>query len=127
MEDFHTNDRAPEVARQERNIEECSGGKTEEDRCATIEDQETERISGQVATHFTIVPDRGGVLRAVENAGHGAVDEHAPEAELAYHFVQWPFRDKEFFCDVAHAVKGCAYQCEEVTFQLIPTSYTAEA
>ena len=127
MEKFHTNDRAPEVACQKRDIEECSRGKTEQDRCTAVENQKTERVSGQVATQFTIVPDRGFVLRPVENAGHGAVDEHAPEAELAYHFVQWAFRDEELFSDIAHAVEGCAYQCEEVAFQLIPTSYPTEA
>ncbi len=108
MEDLHPNNRSPEVAREKGDVEESSGCKTEHDRRTAVEDQEAERVPRKVAAHFTIVPDGGLVLWAVEDTGHGTVDEHAPEPQLPNNFIERPFRNQEFLGNVAHAVKCCA-------------------
>lgn len=48
-----------------------------------------------------------------------AVDEHAPEGELADDFVEGLFGDEEFFKDVGEAVEGGAQEGEEVAFDLV--------
>lgn len=64
---------------------------------------------------------------SVEDACLGAVDEHAPEGELADDFVEGPFGDEEFFGDVAHAVEGGTEEGEEVAFELVAAGDAAEA
>ena len=127
MKHLDSDRRAPKVPRQQGNVEEGRGRETEEDGGAAVEDEEQERVAGEVAADFAVVPDGIFILWSVENSRHGAVDEHAPEAELAYNFVQGSLGDEEFFRHVTHAVEGRADQGEEIPFQLIAARDAAEA
>ena len=127
MEHLDANDHTPEIARQQRDIKEGRRGEPEHDRSAGVEDEQAECISRQVTAHFPIVPNRLFVAGSVENARHSAVDEHAPEAELADDLVQGTLGDEEFLGDVAHAVEGGADESEEVAFELAGSRDAAEA
>lgn len=127
VEDFDANDDAPEVARQQGDVEEGGRGEAEDEGRARIEDQEAERVAGHVAADFAVVPDGGSVAGAVEDAAHGAVDEHAPEAELADDFVERSLAHQEFLGHVAHAVERGADEGEEVAFELVAARDAAEA
>jgi len=58
--------------------------------------------------------------RAVEDAGLGAGDQHAPEAQLPHDLVQRALGDQELFDHVGETVEGRAHQGEEIALQLIP-------
>ena len=126
-EDFHPNNDPPEITRQQTDIEESRRSETEHDRRAGIEDEQTEGIPRQVPAHFAVVPDRLRVAGSIEDARHGAVDEHAPEAELAHDLVERALADEELLGHVAHAVEGGADEGEEVAFELVAARDAAEA
>ena len=56
---------------------------------------------------------------AVENGGLHAVDEHAPECQLADDFVHGSLGDKEFFKGVAEAVEGLSEQAEKISLESV--------
>ena len=120
-EDFDPNDHAPEIAREEGDIEEGRAREAEHERRPAVEDGEAEGVADHVAGDLAVgAPVGDGVEAvAVEDARLRARDEHAPEAELADDFVQRAFRDEEFLGHVAEAVEGRARQGEEVAFQLV--------
>ena len=127
VEDLDANDDTPEIARQQTDVEECRRSEPEHDRSAGIEDEEAERVSGQIAAHFAVVPDRFSVARSIEDARHGPVDEHAPKSQLAHDLVERSLADQEFLRYVTHAVKSSAHQCEEIAFELVASCDAAEA
>lgn len=55
----------------------------------------------------------------VENAGLCAVDEHAPESQLANDFVQGPFRDEPFFEDVGETVERSAQKRKQIALDCV--------
>lgn len=57
---------------------------------------------------------------AIEDAGLGAVDEHAPESKLANDLVQRSLADQKLFHHIAYAVERSAEQGEKVSFDLVP-------
>lgn len=127
MEDLDADDDAPEIAREQGDVEESGRREAEHDGRAGVEDEQAERVAGEVAADLGVVPDRLRVAGPVEDARHGAVDEHAPEAELAHDLVQRPLADEELLGHVAHAVEGGAGQGEEVAFELVAARDPAEA
>lgn len=117
-EDAHADDDAPEVAREQADVEEGGRREPEHERRQRVEEREAQRVADQIPADAT-VPDRDAERVAVEDARLRAVDQHAPEAELADDFVQGPLADEEFLGDVAHAIEGGADEGEEVTFELV--------
>lgn len=104
MEHLDANRDAPEAAGQEGDVEEGGAREAEQDRRERVEEREDERVAREVSADFG-VPVCGAEGGAVEDAGLGAVDQHAPESELPDDFVQRAFRDEPFFEDVAQAVE----------------------
>lgn len=127
VEDLDADDDAPEVAREQGDVEEGGRGEPEDEGGAGVEDQEAEGVAGHVAADFAVVPDRRLVAVSIEDAAHGAVDDHAPEAQLAHDFVERSLAHQELLRHVAHAVKSGADQCEEVAFELVAAGDSAEA
>lgn len=127
VEDLDADDDAPEVAREQGDVEEGGRGEAEDEGGAGVEDEEAERVAGHVAADFAVVPDGRLVAVPVEDAAHGAVDDRAPEAQLAHDFVERSLAHQEFLRHVAHAVECGAHQCEEVAFELVAARDTAEA
>ena len=127
VEDLDANDDPPEIARQQTDVEERRRREPEHDRSAGIEDEEAERVSGQIAAHFAVVPDRFSVARSIEDARHGPVDKHAPEPQLAHDLVERSLAHQEFLRHVTHAVKSGAHQCEQIAFELVASCDAAEA
>lgn len=127
MKNLDPNDDAPEIAREQRNVEEGGGREPEHERGARVEDEQAERIARHVAADFAIVPRRLLVAGPVEDAAHGAVDKHAPEAQLADDFVQRSLAHQEFLRHVAHAVERGAQQGEEVALELVAAGDAGEA
>ena len=109
---------APEIARQQRDIEEGSGRKAEHQRGKRVEDEEHERVADDVADDLA-VPGSAAEGRAVEDPGLRPVDQHAPEGELPDYFVHGPLRDEELFEAVAEAVEAGSEEGEKVAFQLV--------
>lgn len=97
-------DHAPEIRRQEADVEERGGGEAEHDRCEGVEERQAERVAGQVPADFA-VPVRVADRVAVENGGLRPVDYHREEGEEADHFVDGPFADEVFLRDVGEAVE----------------------
>ncbi len=114
MEDLDTNRHAPEIASQERDIEEGGAGHTEQDRRKRVEERKYKRVPSKIAADFA-VPGRGAESLAIEDAGLRAVDQHAPEGQLADDFVQGALADEPFFKDVAETVAGGSDEGEEIT------------
>lgn len=127
MKDLDAYNHAPEIPRQQTDVEEGRRGETEHDGRAGVEDEQAEGIARQVTAHFAVIPHRLGVALPVEDARHGAVDEHAPEAELADDFVERALADEEFLGYVAHTVEGRADEGEQVAFELVAAGDAAEA
>lgn len=95
---------APEVRRQQTDVEEGRAGKAEQHWCKGVKEREDERIPGEVAADGG-VPHGGSEARAVEDAHLSAVDEHAPEGHLSHHFIQGALRYEELLDNVAQAVE----------------------
>lgn len=127
MKDFNADNDAPEIPRQQTDVEKRRRREPEHDRSARVKDEQAERIPGQITPDFPIPPHRLRVTGSVEDARHGGVDEHAPEAELADDFVQRSLADQKLLGDVAHAVESGAGQGEEVAFELVAARDAAEA
>ena len=72
----------PEITSQQTNIEKRRARETEHDWREGIEYRQAEGISDDVARHGP-VPRRGPETRSVKDPRLRAVDDHAPEAELA--------------------------------------------
>ena len=85
-EDADANNHAPEIAREQADVEEGGRREPEHERREGVEERETEGVAGQVAADAAI-PGRGAEGGAVEDARLRAVDQGAPEAELADDFV----------------------------------------
>lgn len=116
-EDADADDDAPEVAGEQADVEEGGTGEAVEDGHERIEEHEDEGVADEVADDGT-GPDGGAEAGAVEDAGLHAVDDHAPEAELADDFVERATADEPFFAHVAEAVGGGADESEEIAFEL---------
>ena len=117
-EDFQPDQHAPEVGRQQRNVEERSRGKAEQDRRERVEHEEDERVANQIAGDGAIPR---GVAKGVsiEDGGLWPIDEHRPETELADDFKERSPADEDFFGDVGKPVEGCCCDGEEVAFELV--------
>ena len=127
VEDLDADDDAPEVARQQADVEEGGRGEAEHERRARVEDEQAERVARQVAADFAVAPHGLPVARPVEDAAHGAVDDGAPEPQLAHDLVERPLAHEELLGHVAHAVEGGAHQREEVALELVAARDAAEA
>ena len=126
MEHLDPDNDAPEIAREERNVEEGGRREPEHDGGARVEDQEAERVARQVGPDLPAAPHRRVVAGPVEDAAHGAVYDGAPEAELAHDLVERPLADEELLGHVAHAVKGGADEGEKVALELVAAGDAAE-
>lgn len=118
MEDTQSNDHTPKVSSQQTNVEESRRRKTEDNRGERVEDEEDERVSDFVPDDLAI-PSRLRERFAVKDRGLNAVDDGAPESELADHFVHGTLGDSEFFEDVVQTVECGTCQREQVTLELI--------
>ena len=116
--DLNPDRHAPEIARQQRDIEKGSRREAEQQRGERVEDEEHERVADDVADDLA-VPGSAAEGRAVEDPGLRPVDQHAPEGELPDYFVHGPLGDEELFEAVAEAVEAGSEEGEEVTFQLV--------
>lgn len=126
MEDLDTDDHAPEVHGKHGDIEECRRRQAEEKRSQAVEKGQAQCVPDKVAADLAVpVSVAEGVM--VEDAGLGAVDDHAEEGHLAEDFVDGAGADKVFFCGVGEAVEGCADQGEHVAFDLVAAGYVAVA
>ena len=117
-EDAQADDDAPEVAGEQGDVEEGGAGEAVQDGYEGVEEREDERVAREVAADFA-VPGRGAEARAVEDARLHAVDDHAPEAELADHFVEGLRGDEVLLGDIAETVECGAEEGEEVAFELV--------
>ncbi len=104
---------APEVAREQADVEKGGRGEPEHEGREGVEEGEAEGVADEV-TADGAGPGCSAEGGAVEDAGLGAVDEHAPETELADYLVQRPFTDQELLGHVTHAIERRAEQGEEV-------------
>lgn len=127
VEDLDADHHAPEVPRQQGDVEKGRRREPEHDGRPGVEDEQAERVPRQVAPDLPVAPHRLRVARPVEDARHGPVDPHAPEPQLAHDLVQRPLADQELLGHVAHAVKGRAGEGEEVALELVAAGDAAEA
>lgn len=104
MEDLDTDRHAPEISRQERDVEERRAGEAKQDRRETVEERQNERVPCEVASYSSI-PRRAAERRAVEDTRLGTIDEHAPEAELPNDDIQRVFADEKLLESIAQAVE----------------------
>lgn len=118
-EDADADDHAPEIARQQADVEEGGRRQSEQQRHQRVEQRQAQRVPCQIAADAA-GPGGGAERGAVEDAGLGAVDQRGPEAELADDFVQRPLGNEEFLGYVGHAVEAGASEGEEVAFELPP-------
>lgn len=118
VEDLDANGDAPEVARQQGDVEEGGRGEAEEHGGERVEEEQHERVARQVAADVC-VPHGGAEAVAVEDARLRAVDQHAPEAELAHHLVQRALRHQKLLAHVGDAVQRGAQQREQVALERV--------
>ena len=112
-EDVDADDDAPEVGRQQRDVEEGRRREPQQHRHERVEERQAERVPDQVADHGP-GPARVADRVAVEDGRLRAVDQHGPEPELAHHLVQRFLRHQELLRQVRQAVEGGAQQREEI-------------
>ena len=112
------NQHAPEVRRQQRDVEKGRRREPEQHRRQRVKGEEDERVADEIAGDGGVP---GGVAKgvAVEDGRLRAVDEHGPETELADDFVQRASADEDFFGDVGETVEGGGRDGEEVAFELV--------
>lgn len=113
MENLHADGHAPEVTRQQGDVEKGRGREAEQNGGEGVEERKDERVAGEIAADGG-VPRCRAETRAVEDAGLGAVDEHAPEAELADDDVERVLADEELLEGVGKTVQRCAQQREKI-------------
>ena len=113
--DMNAHNNSPKIPRQQSNVEERRTRHSKDNRRQGVEYEQQKSVADEVPTDRT-VPDRRVEGTAVEDPGLSAVDEHAPEGELADDFVHRPLRNQELFDDIADAVEGSAQQDKQVTF-----------
>jgi len=116
--DLNSDRYAPEIARQQRDIEEGSRREAEQQWGERVEDEEHERVADDVADDLA-VPGSAAEGCAVEDPGLRPVDQHTPEGELPDYFVHGPLGDEELFEAVAEAVEAGSEEGEEVALQLV--------
>ena len=109
VENLDADDDAPEIAREERDVEKGRGSESENHGRPGVEDHQTERVARQVASDFAVVPYGRLVAVSVEDTAHGSIDNHTPKPQLAHDFVERSLADQEFFRHVAHAVERGAH------------------
>ena len=118
VEHVDADDGAPEVARQQADVEERRAAHAEDQRRDAVEDEEREVEAGDV-------PADGGRPRGVAERGPvedgrlGAVDDDAPEREHGDHLVRGALGHEELLQRVGEAVEGGAKQAEEVALELV--------
>jgi hypothetical protein len=112
---------SPESARQQTDVEESSAAHAEDDGCKRVEDEQQQSVADNVSDDLSIplcFLDR----MAVEYGSLHAVDEHAPECELADDFVHGSLRDQELLECVAEAIESLSEQTEKISFKSVRRS-----
>ena len=89
-----------------------------QDRHHGIKEREDQRIADHIPGDGAI-PRRGLEGVAVENPRLGAVDDHAPKAQLAHDLIQRTLRHEELLRHVAEAVEGRSREGEEIALELV--------
>jgi len=118
MEDLNSDNGAPKIARQQRNVHEGCAAHAEDERRNRVEDEQ-EDIEADYVSDDSARPRRIAKVGAIEDTGLGAVDDHSPERQHANDLVHGPLADEELLQDVAKAVEGGAQQREQVALQLV--------
>src|SRR5215469_10152816 len=118
MKYLNTDHGTPKVAGEQTNVEKGRAAHAKHKRGNGVEDKE-QQVEADDVTYDGARPRRVPETRAVEDAGLGTVDEHAPEGKHAHHLVHWPLTDEKLLQDVGEAVEGGAEKREEVAFELV--------
>lgn len=118
MEDLDTDTHAPEIPRQETDVEERGARQTEHDRSQGIEHGQDQCVTDEVAANLA-VPRSSPEGCLVEDAGLCAVPDHRPKSQLPDDFIQWPFRDQELLGDITETVTEGAEEREQVPLDLV--------
>ena len=114
-EDADADDGAPEIARQERDVEEGGRGDAQDEGHDGVEEGEGERVPHDVPDdRAREVARLEGV--PVEDGGLDAVDEDAEETEHGEDLVGRALADEPLLEGVGQTVEGGAEQREQVTF-----------
>lgn len=115
-EDADADDGAPEVSREEGDVEEGGGREAQDVRDHRVEQEQREREADDVADHGAVEVGRLEAV-AVEDGGLHAVDEDAEEAEEGEDLVGRTPADEPFLEGVGEAVEGRAEEGEQVAFE----------
>lgn len=100
-------DDAPEIARQQTDVEEGGRSKPVQDRDEGVKQSQNERVACQVPADLA-VPHRIPEPSAVEDARLRPIDDHAPPPDLPNNFVERALANQELLGNIAQAIKGGA-------------------
>ncbi|KAH6604416.1 hypothetical protein Trco_007862 [Trichoderma cornu-damae] len=111
--DVDADDDAPEVGRQEGDVEEGGAAHAQDERGEGVEDEEEQGVADEPAGDGAVPV---GVLEgfAVKDGGLDAVDDHAEEAQEGEDVVHGPLGDEPLLEDVGDAVQGGAEEAKEI-------------
>lgn len=118
VENLNTNNQAPKVHRQQRNVEECRRRDTQQDGCEGVEDEKNNGVADDITTDLS-VPNGTVEWAAVKDSALNTVNQHTPETHLANDLVHRTLGDHVLFKQVAEGVDRASQKSEKVTFQLI--------
>lgn len=112
------NNHAPEVARQQANVEERRRAHAQQEGREAVEDKQTQRVADNVPNDGAVP---GGLLEgvAVKDTGRRAADKHANEAHEAQHLVHGPARHVPLLKYVAEAVARGAGETKKIALELL--------
>lgn len=118
--DVDADDDAPEVGRQQRDVEKGSTAHAQDEGSQGVEDEEAEGVAGEPAADG-IVPVRIAEGCAIEDGGLNAVDEHAKEAHKSQDVVHGALGHEPLLKNVGNTVKSGTEKAKEVALDHVNT------
>lgn len=118
--DVDANDDAPEVGRQQRDIEKGGTAHTQDEGSQGIEDEEAEGVAGEPAADG-VVPVSIAEGRAVEDGSLNAVDEHAKEAHKSQDVVHGALGHEPLLENVGNTIESGTEKAKEIALNHINT------
>lgn len=115
-EDLDADDGAPEVAREQRDVEEGGRRDAQQEGHDGVEEEQRDGEPGEVPAHLP-VPRRLLEALPVEDRRLHPVDEHPEQPQEREHLVHGPLADEPLLERVGQAVAGGAEEGEQVALQ----------
>lgn len=118
--DVDADDDAPEVGRQQRDVEKGGTAHTQDEGSQSVEDEQAEGVAGEPAADG-VVPVSIAEGGAVEDGSLNAVDEHAEEAHKSQDVVHGALRDEPLLENVGNTIESGTKKAKEIALNHVNT------